>query len=101
MNIRFLSPLMGGQESSGSDAAPEPPAQPIVPTHHACPYCDNRHDGNISKVTPPLAALLAAAIPAARSLDRFLQLYDPRGSDLKALEDLRRALTLFENGGAA
>lgn len=75
MNIRFLSPLMGGQESNGSDAAPEPPAQPPTPV--------------------AVNTLVEAARRAEKSIDRFVQLHDPRGSDLKALEDLRAALGLF------
>lgn len=89
-------PIMGGQESPGSDSTSQPPVLPAEPTSvHTCPYCNHAHPGDIKTTIPALAALLAAAIPAARALDRFVQLHDPRGSDLRALEQLRDALALF------
>lgn len=79
---------------------------------HTCPYCEEMHFGDVKeklyvdalalspqaksiKRADDLAALIQAAREAAHSLDRFLQLYDPRGSDLDALEHLQDALKSF------
>jgi hypothetical protein len=42
-----------------------------------------------------LAELIIAAGRAAKAIDRFVQLHDPAGKDLAALERLNRALVPF------
>lgn len=39
--------------------------------------------------------LVTAAYKAARSVERFVSLFDPQGIDLRALEQLQKALTPF------
>lgn len=72
-------------EPDGTDSIPNEPAPPAPPTL--------RLDAVLAV---DFAHLVSAALSAARSLDRFLQLNDPTGADVKALERLRTALTPFE-----
>lgn len=44
---------------------------------------------------PDFVALLTCAHAAERALDRFIQLQDPTGTDLRTLERLRTALSPF------
>ncbi len=68
--------VIAGWETEGSDSAPQPPAPMPPPTVN-------------------IQALVRAAENAARSIERFVQLHDPAGRDLRALQELTSALLPF------
>ena len=72
----MITPVIAGWETDGSDSSPQPPApMPPLPVN--------------------IQTLVNAAANAARSIERFVQLHDPTGRDLRALQALNDALLLF------
>lgn len=69
--------VISGIETPGSDSQDPLPVEPVA---------------SISVSVQDLSALVIAANNAAFSLDRFVQLHDPLGVDLKHLEELRTAI---------
>lgn len=82
---RTPNPILAPTEPNGDDSHPSeptPPAAPILALQNV----------TVADIT----ALLSAAAAAAKALDRFVQLHDPRGSDVRALEQLNTALQRFQ-----
>lgn len=104
--------ISGAEVPDGAgDTTPEPPPAPklICAADALNNHYRARHAGTWAECKDPgcqtnatiiadkdLAALLTAAHTAVNSLDRFIQLHNPNGKDVKALKALCLALAPFD-----